>query len=77
MSDATTEAYWAGVEDKTRLADARANRKGLHFDCVRCRMPIERPGGLLISPPDGDGFCRKSHVCADCWPAVAAAAGVR
>jgi len=38
--------------------------------CV-CGKPQMKPGALLWSPPDKDGLCGKTHLCADeCWPKV-------
>jgi hypothetical protein len=77
MSDGMSDAYHAGLERARRLGEARARRKGIHKDCPQCEMPIEKPGGLVISPPDADGVCKQTQVCSECWVGVEYAAGIR
>lgn len=37
-------------------------------DCECCGSIQTKPGALVFSPPNPDGQCHKSHVCADvCW----------
>ena len=57
---------------------------GLHFNCFRCKHPIEVPGALLFSPPfrtpeeqkvvgsphDDEGMCTKIHLCVVCYEHV-------
>lgn len=52
-------------EYETTPPDSPSNILGL-FTCLRCSMPLEAPGGLLFSPPNGDLVC-KSHICSECY----------
>lgn len=37
--------------------------------CV-CGRELVEPGGLLLSPPDDDGRCRKRHLCDVCYSGI-------
>ena len=43
----------------------------IQVKCSRCASELTSPGGLLFSPPNVAGLCFKSHLCVDCFPAVA------
>ena len=45
----------------------------LELKCDICGRDLAAPGALVFSPPTDDGWLvEKFHVCADCWPTVAA-----
>jgi hypothetical protein len=45
----------------------------LELKCDICGHELAAPGALVFSPPADDGWLvEKYHVCADCWPTVAA-----
>jgi len=35
--------------------------------CDICRKEIVKPGALMFSPPDKNGFCQKFHICTECF----------
>lgn len=38
--------------------------------CSICDRELTAPGALLFSPPTTlGGYCRKYHICRDCWTA--------
>lgn len=40
--------------------------------CDRCLDALDRPGGLLSSPPDDDYNVVKYHLCTTCFKSVLA-----
>lgn len=39
--------------------------------CCRCHGELQEPGGLLFSPPIGDGWTvKKDHLCVGCYRTV-------
>ncbi len=36
-------------------------------DVVTCGLELREFGAILLSPPDGKGFVKKYHLCADCY----------
>jgi hypothetical protein len=45
----------------------------LGLKCDRCGGSLTEPGALVFSPPMSERWLvEKYHVCADCWPHVAA-----
>lgn len=50
----------------------------LRINCDFCDKPIADPGGLIFSPPHGEGqpmVVTKLHVCVACWPDIVAMKG--
>lgn len=45
----------------------------LEIQCDVCHRELHDPGALIFSPPTDETWnVEKYHVCAACWPAVAA-----
>ena len=45
----------------------------LQLKCDRCGQQLDRPGALLFSPPQGDGWLvEKHHLCVECYAVVVA-----
>jgi hypothetical protein len=45
----------------------------LELKCNRCHRELREPGALIFSPPKNEAWLvEKYHVCAECWPKVAA-----
>jgi hypothetical protein len=45
----------------------------LELKCDLCDQELQEPGALIFSPPTNEVWLvEKYHVCADCWPTVAA-----
>ena len=59
------------AETEDRANDIACRLHGLMIKCNWCKKPIEKPGGLLFSPPDKDGNCKKLHACAECYEGLA------
>ncbi len=39
----------------------------IKVQCVMCLKELEKPGGLIFSPPDDDSMVEKSHICQQCY----------
>jgi hypothetical protein len=35
--------------------------------CVICEKELDKPGAILLSPPDCDDQCTKYHICKECF----------
>ena len=39
--------------------------------CIRCKKELDKQGGLLLSPPNKEGYdsvlVEKNHLCVDCY----------
>ena len=44
----------------------------LTFECAKCHTELERPGAIVLSPPDEYGRCTKYHICTDCFSDILA-----
>jgi len=58
------------ILDMEKETDKASVINGLDFPCKRCKGKIEEPGAIMISPPDKDDFCKKYHICSECFPEV-------
>lgn len=38
--------------------------------CSVCGEDLYEPGGLVFSPPDNKGICKKNHLCKKCYDTV-------
>lgn len=38
--------------------------------CDKAFNPADTPGALIIGPPEASNYCKKDHLCADCYPIV-------
>lgn len=38
--------------------------------CFSCKMELIKFGGILISPPNANDFCKKLHICTVCWERI-------
>jgi hypothetical protein len=39
--------------------------------CNSCAADLDEFGGILLSPPDRDGKCKKFHLCTECYVEIA------
>lgn len=37
------------------------------LECTKCHKTLDKPGGLVFSPPNGFNIVRKHHLCTSCY----------
>jgi hypothetical protein len=66
-----------------QVVERRLYKSGLHLvlpkfkekminpRCNSCAAELDEFGGILLSPPDKDGKCKKFHLCTECYVEIA------
>ena len=39
----------------------------IEVTCCRCSKVLDKPGAIILGPPDSMGLVHKWHLCVDCY----------